>query len=469
MHSSPSSNASSGPSQSPSNSLWLILISKTGTPTRKRTVTKSRSEVIEEKTPDRVVYRSVTYSRTEVVTETPKRNHGRGRRSSVPTLVSLSDSEDSTTCPPSPSSPPESQHDFTTRSESPTSSRLSSSIPSTSSLSPSVENTTPSHPDEPIPRAETDDAIEAYYQSRYPGKVPHPDSYRSLPVNIGSYHVISAGTSVGIFTDWTHASHFVLGVSKNRHKEYRFSWQAWLAYRHAWESKHVRVLGQYQDTAPLETQLEDMTLGGRLADIITREQSDDLLRVVTSQAPGCKSIYWQLSGPSVQGSTYVDLSRIVLWIDDRDLDGAGAGKIEHDLQDFRNTKRKLTILFLGFDHPDHEDMLSMLIPRLEMQYRAHCLPCQSVTEGLKHVYSMSLAMNPYHVVQQHSSLFNSQLKCTYIRALLQLDGVSVPQVKRVVERFPSWRTLHEYLQKAPDGALPDDGEDTWIWEQLRNL
>ncbi|KAL0576683.1 hypothetical protein V5O48_005310 [Marasmius crinis-equi] len=186
MHSSSSSNASSSPR----------------TPTRKRTVTKSRSEVVEERTPDRVVYRSVTHTRTEVVIETPKRNHGRGRRSSVPTLVSSSDSEDTATCPPSPSSPPESQHDFTTRSESLASSRLSSSIPSTSSLSPSVETATPSHPDEPIPRAETDDAIEAYYQSRYPGKVPHPNSYRSLPVNLGSYHVIAAGTSVGIFTDW---------------------------------------------------------------------------------------------------------------------------------------------------------------------------------------------------------------------------------------------------------------------------
>ncbi|KAL0576682.1 hypothetical protein V5O48_005309 [Marasmius crinis-equi] len=178
----------------------------------------------------------------------------------------------------------------------------------------------------------------------------------------------------------------------------------------------------------------------QLTDIITREQSDDLLRVITSQAPGLKSIYWQLSGSSVQESTSVDLSRVVLWIDDEDLDEVAAGKVEHDLQHFQNTKRKLTILFPGFDHSDREDLLSSLIPRLEMR-----------------------------VVQQDSPLFTNQLKCTYIRALLQLDGVSVPQVKRVVERFPSWSTLHEYLQEAPDGALPDDREDTWIWEQLRNL
>ncbi|KAL0567343.1 hypothetical protein V5O48_014655 [Marasmius crinis-equi] len=235
------------------------------TPTKSRTVTKSRSEVVEERTPDKgtpVVSRSVTYTRTEVVTETPRRNHcahRRGRRSPGQTTNLSSDSDDSDDTASPLSNLDESDPFSPARSESSTTSGLSSSISSTSSLNPSA--TPASRPEEPIPRAESDETIQAYYQTRYPGKVPHPNSFRSLPVNQGDYYVVSGGKSVGIFTNWNYAAEFVLGVRKNKYKHYTTSWQAWLGYRSEWETKQIRVLGQYQDTAPLETQIEDMALG----------------------------------------------------------------------------------------------------------------------------------------------------------------------------------------------------------------
>ncbi|KAL0567209.1 hypothetical protein V5O48_014783 [Marasmius crinis-equi] len=239
-------------------SISLSTATHPKTPTKTRTVTRTRSKIVEERTPDKVVSRSVTYTRTEVVTETPRRNAlSRGCRSPVPTIDLSSDSEDTATPPGSPLGSLHKSDSFSTaRSKSPTSSRFSSSISSTSSLNPSITTS-----EEPIPRAESDETIEAYYHARYPGKVPHPNSYRSLSVNLGEYYVISGGKSVGIFTDWNNAAEFVLGVRNNKYQRHTESWKAWLAYRHEWETKRVRVLGECQDTAPLETQIQDLSLG----------------------------------------------------------------------------------------------------------------------------------------------------------------------------------------------------------------
>ncbi|KAL0571459.1 hypothetical protein V5O48_010511, partial [Marasmius crinis-equi] len=403
----------------------LSVSSPPRTPTKTRTVTKTRSKVVEERTPDKgdicplhacnltlmavqVVSRSVTYTRTVVETETPTRKHRSHRQSTVPTIVLSSDSEDTATRPPSPLSSLNGLDYFSTaRSQSPTSS-LSSPVSSTSSLSPSI-TTTPSSLEEPIPRTESDDTIEAYYQARYPGRVPHPNSYQSLPVNLGQYYVISGGKSVGIFTDWNNAAEFVLRVRNNKYQLHTKSWKAWLAYRHEWESKHIRVLGYCQDMAPLETQIAHMSLGEPAT-----QESDDLLRVVITPTlfQGRQSISWALSGPAREGSTYVNVSRLILWIDTGDIDGSTARTVEDNLQLARSQNRKVTVLFLGFRGSVQEDMLSMLIPRLDMRYRADCLECQSISRALEHVYRMSLAINPYHVVHPHSPLFTDQTKRT---------------------------------------------------------
>ncbi|KAL0563248.1 hypothetical protein V5O48_018826 [Marasmius crinis-equi] len=234
------------------------------TPTKTRTVTKSRLEVVEERMPDKVVSRSVTYTCTEVITERLRRKHpacSHGRRSPIQTTNLLSDSDNSDNTASPLASLDESDLFSTASSEAPTTSGLSSSISSTSSLNPSTTTTPASCHEEPIPRAESDETIQAYYQACYPDKVPHPNLFRSLPVNQGDYYVVSGGKSVGIFTNWNYAAEFVLGVRKSKYKHYTTSWQAWLGYRSEWETKQIRVLGQYQDTAPLETQIKDMALG----------------------------------------------------------------------------------------------------------------------------------------------------------------------------------------------------------------
>ncbi|KAL0567208.1 hypothetical protein V5O48_014782 [Marasmius crinis-equi] len=207
----------------------------------------------------------------------------------------------------------------------------------------------------------------------------------------------------------------------------------------------------------------------QLPHVITREQSDDLFRVVTTPTlfQGRKSIAWSLSQPAREGTMSVDVSRVLIWIDPGDIDGSAARVLEDDIQLARSQERKVTVLFLGFHSPGQKDALSMLIPRLEMRYRTQCIECQSISEALEQVYLMSLAINPYHVVHQNSPLFTNQAKLTYIRMLLQLDGVSVPNVKGVTEQYPSWSQLMEHLDTQVDLLEDEDVRiEPWLWERL---
>ncbi|KAK1230271.1 hypothetical protein PQX77_006646 [Marasmius sp. AFHP31] len=107
-------------------------------------------------------------------------------------------------------------------------------------------------------RPTNDDQVAAFYEARYPGRVPSPGepdnaSLRGFPI----YYVVTAGRSVGIFTDWNYASSLVNGVRHASHRSYTQSFRAWTTYRCAWESKKIRVLETYQDAAPLYTQIVD--------------------------------------------------------------------------------------------------------------------------------------------------------------------------------------------------------------------
>ncbi|KAL0562765.1 hypothetical protein V5O48_019314, partial [Marasmius crinis-equi] len=194
-----------------------------------------------------------------------------------------------------------------------------------------------------------------------------------------------------------------------------------------------------------------------LAHIITTQESNDLLQVDTIPTlfDRQKSVSWCLSGPAQEGSAHVDTSRILFWIDVGDLDEPGH-TLEADLLLAQSKKRKVTVMFVGFQDSSQEEALSKLIPRLEMRYRAHCLVCQGISQGLEQVYSLSLAMNAYHVVLPQSPLFTNANRLTYTRMLLQLEGISVPHVKSVTRRFPSWRQLIDHLDRQVDKLSEED-------------
>ncbi|KAL0058495.1 hypothetical protein AAF712_014812 [Marasmius tenuissimus] len=107
----------------------------------------------------------------------------------------------------------------------------------------------------------SDHHIVAYYEERYPGRVPQPKDLTNEPdPKFPMYYIVTAGRSVGIFTDWNLVSDLVMGVSKARFYKRKEYVQAWAAYRYSWASKRVRVLQTHQDSAPLHTQLADSGL-----------------------------------------------------------------------------------------------------------------------------------------------------------------------------------------------------------------
>ncbi|KAL0564902.1 hypothetical protein V5O48_017134 [Marasmius crinis-equi] len=214
--------------------------------------------------------------------------------------------------------------------------------------------------------------------------------------------------------------------------------------------------------------------------IISREESDDLLRVDTAPSvlPARKTISWRLSGPPVEGSAYVDLSRVVLWVDSEDVGEFPSTALEADVVLAQRNHQSLMVLFVGFDDsPSGRQRLSRIYTRLEFRYRAHCIMCETSSAALEQVYRISLVMNTYHVVLPHSPLFTDDLALTYLRMLLQLDGASVPQMKHVTRRFPNWRSLSESFEAQDNGTLHDNGRlketengvYSWVWQQLREL
>ncbi|KAL0576183.1 hypothetical protein V5O48_005800 [Marasmius crinis-equi] len=210
-----------------------------------------------------------------------------------------------------------------------------------------------------------------------------------------------------------------------------------------------------------------------MAQIIAREESDDLLTVVTAPSflSGRKTISWQLAGPPTEGSKHVDVSRIAFWIDITDIEGPPATLLEEDLQRAQQVYRSLMVLFLGCRQTNH-DAFSSLVSRFQVRYKAHCVECPSIQQALEHLYRISLYMNPYHVVKPHAPLYKNDHQLTYLRMLLQLEGVTVPQVKHITHRYPTWRRLIEHLECRKNDDFVDDADDgvvpAWVWKRLMN-
>ncbi|KAL0571330.1 hypothetical protein V5O48_010628 [Marasmius crinis-equi] len=211
------------------------------------------------------ITRTTTHT-TVAVTEMPFNNGSQSScRSSPParldvsdresrppsSLNSDSDREDSGTPTPLPTSSPTWSSFHTAKSQS---MRLLASVSTTSSLTPSSQ----SQSLYTIPPG--DESIIAFYAARYPGRVPHPNQLHGSATKYQTYYVVSRGTSVGIFTDWNIAGKFVLGVKGNKYQGYNHFYRAWCAYWEEWCRKDIRVLSHYQDTAPVETQVQDSGL-----------------------------------------------------------------------------------------------------------------------------------------------------------------------------------------------------------------
>ncbi|KAL0570386.1 hypothetical protein V5O48_011576 [Marasmius crinis-equi] len=124
-----------------------------------------------------------------------------------------------------------------------------------------------------------------------------------------------------------------------------------------------------------------------LAQIITRQQSDDLLGVVNapSPLPSHKTILWQLVGPPTQATSGVDLSRIAFWIDVKGFNPSAAATLEDDLQAVQGAQYTTMVILVGFRHPLHQGTVSALMARLQVRYRAHCIECYGVHDALEHV------------------------------------------------------------------------------------
>ncbi|KAJ8087272.1 hypothetical protein PM082_006102 [Marasmius tenuissimus] len=146
--------------------------------------------------------------------------------------------------------------------ESPSSPTLTStsSICVTTTAQSQVDSVSQSTPAPGDANANLDEQTRAFYESRYPGQVPHPDDLQSIANTHPLYYVVTAGTFVGIFIDWNIASRFVIGVSRSRHHRYKELARAWKVYRNEWEARAIRVLTLYQDAAPLSTQVTDSGL-----------------------------------------------------------------------------------------------------------------------------------------------------------------------------------------------------------------
>ncbi|KAK1225662.1 hypothetical protein PQX77_011386 [Marasmius sp. AFHP31] len=230
-----------------------------------RTVTKTSIRRVEKSGASKVT--TCTTSRTTTVVV---------REGSVP-----SDNQTSSTSAPQPPDDSDNPDDdatieFATDSDSDflPSSHISSrvhlggSVPASSQSSPHLSSRSiPSKSEPQTSDTNSDCLVAAYYEERYPGRVPQPRDLKEPEPRSPIYYVVTSGRSVGIFTDWNLVSNLVMGVSKASFHKHKQFVKAWVAYRYSWASMRVHVLQAHQDCAPLHTQLTDSGLEFSLGNI----------------------------------------------------------------------------------------------------------------------------------------------------------------------------------------------------------
>ncbi|KAJ8093371.1 hypothetical protein PM082_020228 [Marasmius tenuissimus] len=265
------------------------VLSAPSTPTKTRSKTKTYTSTVTDQSPGRVVTRTTTRTTVEVITETPTSstptsNRSTSRRSQSTAsdadidnpnddaTISFSTAADtSTITPPSlrssrPATTPQSQCSL----RSSTTSRSQQSQPPSLAPQRSGSTSTSAHVTTATSSARSmDHELISYYEDRYPGKVPHPQTLAS-EVNRTStkqFYVVTSGLQVGIFTNWTFAASLVIGVSRAKHESHGKFYDAWIVYYREYRAKNIHVLSEYQDTAPLQTQLVDNGLAEDVANL----------------------------------------------------------------------------------------------------------------------------------------------------------------------------------------------------------
>ncbi|KAL0063016.1 hypothetical protein AAF712_010147 [Marasmius tenuissimus] len=252
---------------------------KADSPLYSRKVTKSSTRTVEQRSPTKTVTRTTTHTKTVVVTTSPSGSVPRPPPSPQfsdsdnpnddAVIEFATDSEEEEEIPP-PTYTPMASGTHPTNHSQPVRPPRSQSVPLPRPQTARPPRSSHSPPATTSGTADTsnDEQIAAYYESRYPGLVPYPGKPENASLRGTSlYYVVTAGRSVGIFTDWNYASSLVSGVSNASHQRHTRSFRAWLAYRHAWASKSIRILDNHQDTAPLHTQILDNGLDRQLGNL----------------------------------------------------------------------------------------------------------------------------------------------------------------------------------------------------------
>ncbi|KAL0057715.1 hypothetical protein AAF712_015630 [Marasmius tenuissimus] len=246
-------------------------------PSYTRTISKTHTHKVEQKGSTKVTTRTMTRTKILVLVEEPQSTpHPSDSNPVHPAddsddpnddaqISFATDSESEMSSSPTPDQSCLSDNDYlTARSQSSHPRRFT---PSTSAPSTSTPSLTGSHPAPGTANTSNDKEVIAFYNARYPGRVPHPEFYNGSNTNCSQYYVVTGGKSVGMFTDWSIASDLVSGVRHAKYQSYPEYYQAWLAYQEQWATKKLRVLGTYQDTAPLSTQIADSGLESSIGNL----------------------------------------------------------------------------------------------------------------------------------------------------------------------------------------------------------
>ncbi|KAK1225154.1 hypothetical protein PQX77_011910 [Marasmius sp. AFHP31] len=249
------------------------------TPVKSQTRTRSHTQTITKQSPGKFLTRTTTtiHTTTVVIGNPPSSSQSRTSKTSSTHDDSDDPNEDATITFATDS---DNDHTPTVVSATPPispalSSRPSRSLPPASSLPPSSPAPSISAPSSRLER-DTEDHITAYYEHRYPGKVPHPDTLIPSASRPTYYYVVTAGVQVGIFTDWNHTSSLVTGISGAAHQRQRRFHRAWLVYNQEYRARRVRILSEHQDTAPLHAQIQDNGLEDLSNHIVTLPSFDHL-------------------------------------------------------------------------------------------------------------------------------------------------------------------------------------------------
>ncbi|KAL0567629.1 hypothetical protein V5O48_014362 [Marasmius crinis-equi] len=127
----------------------------------------------------------------------------------------------------------------------------SPTVASRSRLSVTPSSEPPSSPSSLSPSSrETISSLEEYYQARYPSiAIPTPEQILRDRFQAPQYYTVTAGTIVGIFSDWSQVSPVTQGFRRNHQSKYDTFVDVFLAYREAYKERRVMIIDKGGDIA----------------------------------------------------------------------------------------------------------------------------------------------------------------------------------------------------------------------------